>query len=467
MKTTYQKWAVFIFGILFVVALMVLAIAFPNPTPFQYTVFRVVLALAAAGFGAMIPGVFDVRVGVWLKAGGTLAIFVIVYFYNPASLIVVPKSPTIGESTHITRKVARFGIPLGWQLGRYEFVDDSPFPEAQAVAPDIKRQIEQTLTQDGFPHSIDALDASQLINTILSYYNSEHPAKHACILVGIGAMRFLLVGASEDPSANTEIRQLAYSTSGDIDSGVFPRKDEFFRALESAQLNNANGVVELLVQFVESSDTGFQPAEPGADSTDVILVDLTVWSETDTDIYVDGRLVTRVDHHSGFDYAGTKTLITPKSSLTAKSPGFEKKVALWHMCDPSSRVCEVRIGTGRFSSIQISDEEKRAAMGDLADVPTLVRDLLESPKYSARAWAAERLGYIGGPEAVKGLIEALGDLEPYVQANAAAALGQIGDASVLPKLESVYSDYSKKESYGWMFEAAIRDLKAADVSKPQ
>src|SRR5689334_11229362 len=32
------------FGIIFVVTLIVLAIQFPNPTPFQYTIFRTVLA---------------------------------------------------------------------------------------------------------------------------------------------------------------------------------------------------------------------------------------------------------------------------------------------------------------------------------------------------------------------------------------------------------------------------------------
>jgi len=81
-----QQKAAYIFGLVFIVALLVLAVAFPRLTPFQYTVFRVVLALAAAGVAAMIPGFLEVRVATWLRAGGALAVFAVVYFYNPAAL---------------------------------------------------------------------------------------------------------------------------------------------------------------------------------------------------------------------------------------------------------------------------------------------------------------------------------------------------------------------------------------------
>jgi hypothetical protein len=65
----------------------VLAIVFPKPYPFQYQVFRIVLALAAAGFVSMTPGFIEVRISTFLRAGGALAVFAIVYFYNPASLV--------------------------------------------------------------------------------------------------------------------------------------------------------------------------------------------------------------------------------------------------------------------------------------------------------------------------------------------------------------------------------------------
>src|SRR5262245_15907864 len=85
-KKTQQR-AAFGFGVVFIVATLALAIAFPNPTLFQFTVFRIVLALAAAGVAAMIPGFIELQVSEWIRAGGALAVFVLVYFYNPASLV--------------------------------------------------------------------------------------------------------------------------------------------------------------------------------------------------------------------------------------------------------------------------------------------------------------------------------------------------------------------------------------------
>jgi hypothetical protein len=82
-----QQIAAFILGVIFVIALLTLAIAVPEPTDFQYLVFRVVLSLAAAGAASMIPGSIQVEIANWLRAGGALAVFVIVFFFNPASLV--------------------------------------------------------------------------------------------------------------------------------------------------------------------------------------------------------------------------------------------------------------------------------------------------------------------------------------------------------------------------------------------
>ncbi len=84
----WEKIVAVAFGVLFVGTMLVIAIKFPNPTPFQYTTFRIVLALACAGVASVIPGVLNVNVGTWLRAGGALAVFVVVYFYSPASLVV-------------------------------------------------------------------------------------------------------------------------------------------------------------------------------------------------------------------------------------------------------------------------------------------------------------------------------------------------------------------------------------------
>src|SRR2546426_10916784 len=79
--------AAFSFGVAGVIVLILLAIIFPNPTPFQYLVFRIVLALAGAGVGAMIPGILNVEIP-GIKAGGAIAVFVVVFFWNPARLVV-------------------------------------------------------------------------------------------------------------------------------------------------------------------------------------------------------------------------------------------------------------------------------------------------------------------------------------------------------------------------------------------
>jgi hypothetical protein len=82
----------FAFGIVFIVTLLFLANGFPNPTPFQYNVFRIVLAIAMAGVASVIPGIIQVQIpGIrsdtpLVRAGGALAVFVVVYFYSPAGM---------------------------------------------------------------------------------------------------------------------------------------------------------------------------------------------------------------------------------------------------------------------------------------------------------------------------------------------------------------------------------------------
>ena len=83
-----EKVAVFIFGIVFVIVMFIIAIFFPHPSDFQIFVFRVILALAAAGVGAIIPGFILVKVSNYVRAGGALALFVLIYLFNPPSLVI-------------------------------------------------------------------------------------------------------------------------------------------------------------------------------------------------------------------------------------------------------------------------------------------------------------------------------------------------------------------------------------------
>ncbi|MEM9766179.1 MAG: hypothetical protein AAF968_27510, partial [Pseudomonadota bacterium] len=48
---------------------------------------RIILALSAAGVAALVPGFIDVQYRQLVRAGGAMAVFVVVFFFSPASLV--------------------------------------------------------------------------------------------------------------------------------------------------------------------------------------------------------------------------------------------------------------------------------------------------------------------------------------------------------------------------------------------
>ena len=82
---------IFLSGGAFLTLLIALALFVPNPTGFQYTVFRVILSLAAAGFAGPIPGFITAKIPNYVEAGGALAVFVLVYYFNPAALVATSR----------------------------------------------------------------------------------------------------------------------------------------------------------------------------------------------------------------------------------------------------------------------------------------------------------------------------------------------------------------------------------------
>lgn len=88
------KWAYAVAiasGLILVLVMLGVALLVKRPTAFQAFVFRVVTALAAAGFGAAIPGFMRLRLPLWrrgaLHAGGALGLFVLVYMVNPPGMV--------------------------------------------------------------------------------------------------------------------------------------------------------------------------------------------------------------------------------------------------------------------------------------------------------------------------------------------------------------------------------------------
>lgn len=103
-KGTQQLLAV-AFGVTFVIVLLILAIQFPSPSAFQYLVFRVVLALASAGVAVMLPGSLELEMKGTIRAGGAVALFVAVYFANPAKLaLAVQDGPEASGSIEIAQR---------------------------------------------------------------------------------------------------------------------------------------------------------------------------------------------------------------------------------------------------------------------------------------------------------------------------------------------------------------------------
>ena len=82
-------------ALVFIAVLLMLAVLIPHPSPFQMFVFRIVLALAAAAFGATIPGFFKIQLPLpskgLLHAGGALGLFVLIFLVNPPELISSPE----------------------------------------------------------------------------------------------------------------------------------------------------------------------------------------------------------------------------------------------------------------------------------------------------------------------------------------------------------------------------------------
>ena len=93
MKKRTEKTVIFIFGFIFISALLIIAVILPTPTHFQKWIFQIILALASAGIAASIPGVIDIKIsdkipGAVIRASGAIAVFVIIYFFNPVQFVV-------------------------------------------------------------------------------------------------------------------------------------------------------------------------------------------------------------------------------------------------------------------------------------------------------------------------------------------------------------------------------------------
>ena len=95
-------WLAFGFGCVFVSVILALAFTGNSLDDRRFEILRIVLALAGGGIGGVIPGflALNMKAGakLALRAGGGLAVFIVLYFWSPAHWVAAP-SGSVNQHT--------------------------------------------------------------------------------------------------------------------------------------------------------------------------------------------------------------------------------------------------------------------------------------------------------------------------------------------------------------------------------
>jgi hypothetical protein len=95
-----MKWTGWSCSVFFILLLILVSLGVPNPTPFQYHLFTVTLAICAAGFVAFVPGFLFANLfsksqlfRASIQGGGAVVAFLVVFFFMPVALqnTIAPK----------------------------------------------------------------------------------------------------------------------------------------------------------------------------------------------------------------------------------------------------------------------------------------------------------------------------------------------------------------------------------------
>ena len=164
MNKNTERLIVFIFGVVFLITMLVIAIFIPEPKPFQWNIFKTVLALAGAGVAAFIPGFIDVEINKFVRAGGALAVFVLLYFYNPANLVINYKQ--------VTKKYDLLSFKLGEDITTTDVVINQVTNGDSADIAEIKNTAKRRL--DIIQNNVDQLGLKINLNNLFETTNSKH-----------------------------------------------------------------------------------------------------------------------------------------------------------------------------------------------------------------------------------------------------------------------------------------------------
>jgi hypothetical protein len=74
----------FVFGAIFIITILVFTAVVKDPSPTAVWTYRIILALAAAGVAAILPGFIDIKYKGFVQAGGAIGVFVLILLAFPA-----------------------------------------------------------------------------------------------------------------------------------------------------------------------------------------------------------------------------------------------------------------------------------------------------------------------------------------------------------------------------------------------
>ena len=126
-----DKILAFVFGVVFLLTVLYIVIASEPLTEQQFFIVRLAAALAAGGIAAVIPGFINVKISkskaIAIRAGGAIAVFVVVWMLNPPRLdngqVVDPNIPIETEGflgnlrDHLTARVGTDVFELSFASG--------------------------------------------------------------------------------------------------------------------------------------------------------------------------------------------------------------------------------------------------------------------------------------------------------------------------------------------------------------
>lgn len=238
-----ERYAAFTFGVVFLVVILSMAVIFPEPTLFQYEVFKVVLAIASAGVAALVPGFLHVHVGTMVRASGAMGVFAVIYFFTPAQLVVEP--PVVSDQAAV-------------------FVDIGPLVDSQGIdiSAAYEAGFERILSKHGAAdptsRTIVTADAESGIDIALAIFGdlvtATGEAKFEHLRIGVSYGEVAVSGTSVSGSAISAAEHTATDTmleNTGLAHGILVTKSVFDQLGEEGQTKYS--IAELKTAGVKKS----------------------------------------------------------------------------------------------------------------------------------------------------------------------------------------------------------------------